>query len=355
MRLKILLSWVLTFALLLSGTGALVHAQSEEGIVPEPSEQNAEDAPAPSEEDVSAPNEGSEEPVSESGYGEANETPVQPEPDQNDFQGNAPTEAPAMEPTAEPTIEPTIEPSVESSIEPSIEPSVEPSVEPSEPSVEPTIEPTAEPTIEPSIEPAPEQSEVPIPPEDQHEAEPAEEPDGNLSEEEEQPDPVLYPVKIFDVNGNLLKASEVEAGKLLRKEALPFADEPFLNWFLCSEDGIYIGIAPYDFRKPVDEPICLRARIQEQIEDVSEPKSVVVRASCDSECMQLGSRITLTAVLAGYDETEYTCRWQWAGVGSDGSILGEWRDAQRTDMSFTYVLTEENLLTAWRMCVTVKS
>ena len=83
------------------------------------------------------------------------------------------------------------------------------------------------------------------------------------------------------------------------------------------------------------------------------PKSVIVTTSYDTETLQLGSQITLTAMLTGYEGLNYTCYWQYAAASSDGSIIGEWQNAQSGDLSFTYVLTEKNLLTAWRMCVTV--
>ena len=83
------------------------------------------------------------------------------------------------------------------------------------------------------------------------------------------------------------------------------------------------------------------------------PRSVGISVASDTDPLQIGSRITLTAELSGYDGLDYVCRWQAAAARSDGSIVGEWRKVQSGGQTFTYVLTEENLLTAWRVCVSV--
>lgn len=83
------------------------------------------------------------------------------------------------------------------------------------------------------------------------------------------------------------------------------------------------------------------------------PRSVGISVASDTDPLQIGSRITLTAELSGYDGLDYVCRWQAAAARSDGSIVGEWRNVQNGGQTFTYVLTEENLLTAWRVCVSV--
>ena len=61
----------------------------------------------------------------------------------------------------------------------------------------------------------------------------------------------------------------------------------------------------------------------------------------------------LTAALEGYEGVEYTCCWQYAAADRDGNIVGEWQDAQSGTLTMSYELTAENLLTAWRMSVTV--
>lgn len=195
-------------------------------------------------------------------------------------------------------------------------------------------------------------------------AEPTTEPEVVLPEETEQPIaedmPILYTVKYFDANGNLLTAYEVEGGKAFEEEVFLFEEGTFLGWYPCDENGTYTGITPYDFSQPVESSVYIRARVREDAvvapdataENIT-PKSVIVTTSYDTETLQLGSQITLTATLTGYEGLNYTCYWQYAAASSDGSIIGEWQNAQSGDLSFTYVLTETNLLTAWRMCVTV--
>ena len=196
-------------------------------------------------------------------------------------------------------------------------------------------------------------------------AEPTDEPEVVLPEETEQPIaedmPILYTVKYFDANGNLLTAYEIEGGKTFEEEVFLFEEGAFLGWYPCDENGTYTGITPYDFSQPVESPVYIRARVRENAEvapdtttaENTTPKSVIVTTSYDTETLQLGSQITLTATLTGYEGLNYTCYWQYAAASSDGSIIGEWQNAQSGDLSFTYELNEENLLTAWRMCVKV--
>ena len=86
---------------------------------------------------------------------------------------------------------------------------------------------------------------------------------------------------------------------------------------------------------------------------VQEERQIRVSASYDTDELQLGSRITLTAKLKGYDGQSYTCCWQYAAADKEGNIIGEWQNAQSSALSYSYTLSEENLLTAWRMCVTI--
>ena len=90
-----------------------------------------------------------------------------------------------------------------------------------------------------------------------------------------------------------------------------------------------------------------------QEEPVQEERQIRVSASYDTDELQLGSRITLTAKLEGYDGQSYTCCWQYAAADKEGNIIGEWQNAQSSALSYSYTLSEENLLTAWRMCVTI--
>lgn len=86
--------------------------------------------------------------------------------------------------------------------------------------------------------------------------------------------------------------------------------------------------------------------------DARTERTVTVTASYDTDTLRLGSRITLTAHLKGYDGVAYTCRWQCAPADSEGNIVGKWKDVQDGGLTLEYTLTEDNMLTAWRVCVT---
>jgi hypothetical protein len=108
--------------------------------------------------------------------------------------------------------------------------------------------------------------------------------------------------------------------------------------------------------EPSNEPTA-EPTIDPSIEDIGRPddsdRSIVVTAECDTEELMIGSNITLSATLEGYEGLDYTCVWQYADADKEGNIIGEWQDAQRGEPTFTYVLTRQNILTAWRMCVVV--
>lgn len=161
--------------------------------------------------------------------------------------------------------------------------------------------------------------------------------------------PALYLVTCFDENGETLAVCEVESGKAIPAEALAQPEGDFLGWYACDEHGEFLAEAPYDLTLPVEGPVYLRARMAEQ----PAPRLVTVSAAHEGETLRLGDTITLTATLTGYEGLNYTCRWQYAAADRDGNVVGEWQDAQADALSFTYELTEDNLLTAWRMCVTV--
>ena len=205
---------------------------------------------------------------------------------------------------------------------------------------------TAEPTAETE---APAESEVTA--EAKATAEPAAETEApaeaEVSVEPEMP--ALYLVTCFDKNGETLAVCEVESGKAIPAEALAQPEGDFLGWYACDERGEFLDEVPYDLTLPVEGPVYLRARMAEQ----PAPRLVTVSAAHEGETLRLGDTITLTATLTGYEGLNYTCRWQYAAADRDGNVVGEWQDAQADALSFTYELTEDNLLTAWRMCVKV--
>ncbi len=187
------------------------------------------------------------------------------------------------------------------------------------PTQAPTEAPTPEPTVEPTLEPT--------------EA------------------PSLYTVTYFDYDGNLLIIAEVSSANPLAEESFDGIAAPeLLGWSLCDETGAYLSDELFTFGANPEASMSLRARRATPVQQSPERKVTVIAAH-DTETLQLGSQITLTAILEGYEGLEYTCRWQYAPADSNGSIIGEWQDGE-TGEQYTYTLTADNLLTAWRVTVT---
>ena len=110
---------------------------------------------------------------------------------------------------------------------------------------------------------------------------------------------------------------------------------------------------PMESAQPTEQPAAPQpVESAQPTEQPAEPaRKVTILVSRDTEELQLGSQITLTAVLEGYEGVPYTCCWQYATADRDGNIVGEWQDAQTDVLSLSYTLTEDNLLTAWRLRV----
>ena len=110
---------------------------------------------------------------------------------------------------------------------------------------------------------------------------------------------------------------------------------------------------PVESAQPTEQPA--EPQPVENAQPTEQPaapaRKVTILVSRDTEELQLGSQITLTAVLEGYEGVPYTCCWQYATADRDGNIVGEWQDAQTDVLSLSYTLTEDNLLTAWRLRV----
>ena len=169
----------------------------------------------------------------------------------------------------------------------------------------------------------------------------------------EQPTP-KYAITYLNADGSVLAVYEAEAGTIFDEEVFIVVEGEFLGWYPCDETGAWTGDVPYDFGQPIEGAVCVRAKVNaQQNEEAEAERRITVSAASDTAELELGSRITLTAELEGYEGLDYACCWQYAAADRDGNIVGEWQDAQADSLSFGYVLTEENLLTAWRMCVTV--
>lgn len=69
---------------------------------------------------------------------------------------------------------------------------------------------------------------------------------------------------------------------------------------------------------------------------------------------RLGDSVTLRCILGGYEEASYTLQWQFAATDWNGNITGHWQDQPEANADeYTVVLTESNLLTAWRVRIDV--
>lgn len=86
---------------------------------------------------------------------------------------------------------------------------------------------------------------------------------------------------------------------------------------------------------------------EENPEDQPQEKSVVVTSNVGSDdTLTEGMEITMTAKLSGFENENYTLQWQ---SSSDGE---NWEDvADATDLTYTFILTEETSLLSWRVQV----
>lgn len=85
---------------------------------------------------------------------------------------------------------------------------------------------------------------------------------------------------------------------------------------------------------------------------VQPKKEIRIAMDYDTETLQLGSTITLTAVLEGYEGMDYICTWQKAQADAHGAVVSDWQDTQQAE-TICYTLSPENLSTVWRVRVTV--
>ena len=91
------------------------------------------------------------------------------------------------------------------------------------------------------------------------------------------------------------------------------------------------------------------AQLVSVIEDaLNADRSVSVYAIFDGESVNLGDRITLKAVLKGYEGTSYSLQWQ---VSSDNAnwanVLGE------TDAEYSFTVDTDNASNYYRVAVTI--
>ena len=82
-------------------------------------------------------------------------------------------------------------------------------------------------------------------------------------------------------------------------------------------------------------------------------RSVHVTFSKNADELTIGTAVTLTAELTGFENTSYTTVWQFCPVDADGEPTGDWQDGETNTLTHTYTLTESNMGLAWRMRVTI--
>ena len=115
---------------------------------------------------------------------------------------------------------------------------------------------------------------------------------------------------------------------------------------------------PTEEPAPEEEP---EVPVEEQPEEkpAEEPvpapveRSVHVTFSKDADELTIGTTVTLTAELTGFENTSYTTVWQYCPVNADGEATGDWQDGEQDTLTHTYTLTEGNMGLAWRMRVTI--
>ncbi|MDL2317508.1 Ig-like domain-containing protein [Eubacteriales bacterium OttesenSCG-928-A19] len=105
--------------------------------------------------------------------------------------------------------------------------------------------------------------------------------------------------------------------------------------------------------EPTEEPIVTPEPTEEPVA-VVEPLSTSISFS-PAEVV-LGEKVTLTATISGGTHPQ-TYQWQWATVPEGGVLDANSLDWQNepgaTDLSYTYVATEETLGRAWRLMVSM--
>ena len=82
-------------------------------------------------------------------------------------------------------------------------------------------------------------------------------------------------------------------------------------------------------------------------------RSIAINVAYDAERVRIGSRVTLSAVLTGYDGLDYSLVWERAKVDDNGIIISKWQETDISATEFSYIFTESNYMYAWRLRVTI--
>lgn len=91
------------------------------------------------------------------------------------------------------------------------------------------------------------------------------------------------------------------------------------------------------------------ARLMAIVEDeLNAERSVSMYAVYDGEALTFGDKVTLIAVLNGYDNTAYDLQWQSSADDKN------WVDvAGETAASYAFTISEANYMNYWRVAVTI--
>ncbi|NLO84844.1 MAG: SH3 domain-containing protein [Clostridiales bacterium] len=214
---------------------------------------------------------------------------------------------------------------------------------------------TAEPT-----EPA-DETEEPAEATETPEAEPSEEPEAT-----ETPVPA-YTITVLAGDATTLVSYTMEEGTIL--DAASFdafimldPEQTFKGWYLCDASGNVEGAVTFGeavtqsitMIAVAEEPVATEEPLpsEEPVVEVVE-RSVHVALHADTEELTIGSSVTLAATLNGYEEVQYDFVWQTAAIDELGNIIGDWQNTEIDTLEFSYTLAEDNLMAAWRMCVTI--
>lgn len=100
--------------------------------------------------------------------------------------------------------------------------------------------------------------------------------------------------------------------------------------------------------EPADEQPVEGELIWSAEDELDPNRRIEVYVSWEGEYLELGDRVTLNAVLYGYENTEYTLQWQ---SSPDGAAWSNVPGANQKGLSFT--LTAENMNNFWRILVHV--
>ena len=203
--------------------------------------------------------------------------------------------------------ETTEEPEVPAEPEASVEP--ETSVEPEaseEPEVTEEPEASAEPTVEPTVE----------------------------------PDPTEKPLEDLKTEDNLVKDEIV-----LEQETELIPDQ------LVEEDLI-----PDATEEPEMPEVPEVNAEDDTAEEVVAQRSIKVTISEQNDengILYIGDSVVLTAELNGFDGLGITCEWECAPIDETGAVCGEWAATGVTGLTHSFVADEDNLMSAWRLRVTI--